>query len=117
VAERGDVWTRYAYGQLPINIHPNDTYLRVFPDGEYDQAWQGVQKIEPIAAMGTNHMDIPNPYYREKADLTSIQYINPASDSIGAGPALIAAQEQDYVASQTENPSFVRAVLARLTGG
>lgn len=114
--ERGDEWINIAYTQLPINIHPNDLYIRVFPDGPYSQAWQGVQKNDPITQLGTNHMGIPNPYYRDRMGLPTVQYDNPAAWSVGAGPALLDAQDQDWVASQQQNPGLLQTVLAKLRG-
>jgi hypothetical protein len=117
VRERGDIWTNKAYTEMPIVIHPNDEYLRVFPDGPFSQAWQGVQKDNPIVDLGTNYMGIPNPYYNAEMGLPTIQYDNPAAMSVGQGPVLVDDYEQSVIAGPVQTqPGLLRTILNRLQG-
>jgi hypothetical protein len=115
--ERGTIWTNVGYQSMPIVIHPNDEYIRVFPDGPYDQAWQGVQKVDPIADVDTTYMEIPNPYYNEMELLPRVQYVNPTSVSVGAGPAVIEGwEEQDELAMAGSQPGLLATIMSRLRG-
>ena len=115
---RGAVWTDRAFNTNPLlNIHPNDLFVRVFPDGQYDMAWAGIQKIDPVADVNVCKMEIPNPYWTNRMKLPTIQQNNPAAWSVGAGPALIEAQEQQYALDSSPNPGILRTLLLRLKGG
>lgn len=113
--------TNMQFNQFPWNIHPDDQYRRVFPDGPFDRAWEGVQKINEMSKVGTARASFYNPNievwnFQTKAQYTSIQRNNQASHSFGAGPASIAAQDQEYQQTGTP-PSFMSMMMARIRGG
>jgi hypothetical protein len=121
VDDRGTVQSPVGYTQFPWNIHPNDRYRRVFPDGPFDRAWEGVQKINLMSSVGTRRASFYDPNipvfnFETKKQYPRVQWNNQASHSFGGGPASIAAQEQEY--QQTgQPPSFLGMVMSRLRGG
>lgn len=119
VRDRGTIQSPFGYGVFPWNTHPNDTYRRVFPDGPFDRAWEGVQKINLISSVGMLRASIYDPNvpvfnFEDKSQLPRIERVH--GFTFGGGPASIAAQEQEY--QQTgQAPSFLRMVIGRLRGG
>ena len=117
VNERGDIWTNRGYTSLPIVIHPNDRYVRVPPGGPFDQAWQGIQKDNPVAHLGTSFADIANPLQTQALSLPYIQQNNPTAMSVGAGPALAASQQNQYAAAvANQRPSLTSSIMRRIRG-
>lgn len=128
-AQRGNIWTNDGYQSdssphtIPNN-KPNprrftayqEQYARVFPDGPYDRAWEGVQKINPVASLSIGKQVLPNPLQRARLTLTSIQQTNMTSHSIGAGTALAAFNEQQAALAATARPSLMSTVLSKLRG-
>lgn len=127
--QRGNVWVDNGYESdtapnvLP-NGHPNpmlltnyrDQYARVFPDGPYDRAWQGIQKINPIAQLSIGRQVMPNPYHRNRMAVPHIHLTNAATHSVGAGTALAAFNEQQAQLAANARPSIVSTLLSRLRG-
>ena len=121
IRDRGTIQSPIGYSQFPWNIHPVDRYRRVMPDGPFDRAWEGVQKINLISSVGMRRASFYNPNipvfnFELKEQYPRIQSNNQASHSFGAGPGSIAAQEQQYQQSGVA-PSFMQMVLSRLRGG
>lgn len=129
-AQRGNVWTDDGFmsGTMPNTLpngkpnplildHYRDAYGRVFPDGPYDKSWQGIQKINPVAALSIGKQVMPNPLQRARLTLTSIQKTNMTSHSIGAGTALAAFNEQQAQLAAAARPSLMSTVLSKLRGG
>lgn len=129
-AQRGNVWTDDGWesdtrpNQLPsgkpdpmLLTHVQDRYARVFPDGPYDRAWPGVQKINPIAALSIGKQAIPNPLQRNRMRVTHINQTNMTSHSIGAGTALAAFNEQQAQLAASVRPSLMSTVMSKLRGG
>lgn len=115
--ERGDVWTNIGYTQPQAMIPvANYRYRRVFPDGPYDQAWQGIQKNNPIADVYTGRPEIPNPYQRNRMALAPILKNNPAAFSVGAGPALYQAQDEFQAVQDSQRPTLLQTILSKLKG-
>jgi hypothetical protein len=121
--DRGNVQlgTNRQFNQFPWNIHPDDQYRRVFPDGPFDRAWEGVQKINLMSSVGTARSSFYDPNvpvfnFETKSQYGRVQQNNQASHSFGAGPASIAAQEQEYQQTGVP-PSFLSMVMQRLRGG
>lgn len=116
--DRGVIQSPFGYGQFPWNIHPNDTYRRVFPDGPFDRAWEGVQKVNEISSVGMLRASIYNPnipvFNFEQREHTPRTNRNTLF-GFGGGPASIAAQEQEYQQTGVP-PSFLKMVLGRLRG-
>ena len=128
-AQRGNVWTNNGWGS---DTHPNaipngkpnplirtnfqDQYARVFPDGPYDRSWQGVQKINPIAALSVGKQVMPNPYQRVRMRVPNINTNNPTSHSIGAGTALAAFNQQQAALAAQARPSLVDTLVGKLRG-
>lgn len=120
VKARGTIQSPFGYTSFPWNTHPDDRFRRVYADGPFDRAWEGVQKINEMSKVGTARASFYNPNipvfnFETKAQYTSIQKNNLASRSFGGGPASIAAQEQEY-AQSGQPPSFMGMVLSRLRG-
>lgn len=120
IRDRGTIQSPIGYTSFPWAIHPNDRYRRVFPDGPFDRAWEGVQKVNLMSSVGTARASFYNPdipvfNFETKAQYGRIQSNNQASHSFGAGPASIAAQEQEFQQTGIP-PSFLRMVMARLSG-
>lgn len=128
-ALRGNVWTDDGWGtDIRPNAIPNgkpnplvltnvqDQYARVFPDGPYDRSWQGVQKINPVAAMSVGKQVIPNPYTRNRMRVPTINNRNPTSHSIGAGTALAAFNQQQAALAATARPSLLSTLAGKLRG-
>lgn len=126
-AQRGNVWTDNGFAsdtvpnRLPngkpnplILDHYRDQYGRVFPDGPYDMSWQGIQKINPIAALSIGKQVLPNPLQRARLTLTSIQKTNMTSHSIGAGTALAAFNEQQAMLAASARPSLMSSISSKL---
>lgn len=115
---RGDVWTNIGYTQpeamIPI---ANYRYRRVFPDGPFDQAWQGIQKNNPISDVYTGYAEIPNPYQRNRMKTSRILQNNPAAYSVGAGPALYQAQDEYQAVQDSQQPGLLQTILSKLKGG
>lgn len=115
--ERGIVQTAVGYRQFPWNIHPDDAYVRVFPDGPYDRQWAGIQKINLISSVGTQRASVygDEPVYIQQLRQYSgtVQAVNQAAYSQGAGPAVLAAQEQ-AMAQSSNPPPLWTSILARL---
>lgn len=127
--QRGNLWVDNGYVSdvvpSPIpNGKPNpmllvnyrDQYARVFPDGPFDMSWDGIQKINPIAALSVGKMVIPNPLFRNRMRLPVINRSNPTSHSIGAGTALAAFNEQQAQLAASVRPSLFSQVFSRLRG-
>lgn len=55
-------WGRTGFGELPLQVHPDDTYTRVPARSWRRYPWPGVQRIDPSAGMSTLYAKIPNPY-------------------------------------------------------
>lgn len=115
----GKIQSPIGFTSFPWQTHPNDRYRRVFPDGPYTMEWPGVQKINLITSVGTQRASM---YGDEPAYLTqlrsrsgTVQSVNWAAYSQGAGPAVIQAQEEAMQQSQ-RGPSFWQSVLARVRG-
>ena len=118
IDQRGDKWTNIGYTQ-PVSMIPvaNYLYRRVAPDGPYSQAWQGIQRNNPVSDIYTGRPEIPNPYQRNRMVLPPTLKNNPAAYSVGAGPALYAAQDQLAAVQDSQRPSLLQTVLAKLKGG
>ncbi|MGH7239162.1 MAG: hypothetical protein ACREHG_03740 [Candidatus Saccharimonadales bacterium] len=113
---RHDIWTNRGYISEPIVIHPNDRYRRVFPDGPYSQAWQGVQKTNPVADVYLGFMELPNPLQTQYMMTNRILRTNPDAYSVGAGPVLYAAQAAPSSVTDYGRPTLIQSVLKRLRG-
>lgn len=118
---RGIVMIPGAYAYRPMQIADRDrgSYVRVAPDGPFDQAWQGVQKMNAVARVGTHYQDIPNPLQTNRMHIPRVMRNNPGAFSIGGGPL-------SYTASQSEaanpynlapaNPTLSGVLKSRLKG-
>lgn len=125
-AQRGNVWTSNGFesGTAPNRLsakpdpmvldHYRDRYARVYPDGPYDRSWQGVQRINPIAALSIGKQVLNNPLQTARMRLTSIQRDNMTAHSIGAGTALAAVNEQQAALAATARPSLASQIGAKL---
>jgi len=118
--QRGDIQTKQGYTSFPWDTHPNDRYVRVFPDGPYDQQWAGIQKNNLISQVGTQRASTygDEPMYLQEVRQHSgtVQSVNWAAYSAGAGPARIAAQQAAYAQQQAQPPSLLSTFMARLRG-
>jgi hypothetical protein len=127
--QRGIIQTKRGFTSQPVQIHPNDRYVRVFPDGPFDEAWEGVQKIVGGIMPGTHRMggmwdprDGMGQYATRnylQGTLTqsgTISNNNAASRSVGAGPASYAAQAQAYAAQQNASPGLLSLLVNKLKG-
>lgn len=118
VRDRGVIQSQRGYNIFPWDTHPNDAYRRVFPDGPFDRAWEGIQRCNEISKVGMLRASIYNPdipvfNFEEKSQLPRVT--RNYGFHFGGGPASIAAQEQEF--QQTgQPPSFVRMVIGRLRG-
>jgi hypothetical protein len=87
--ERGYYMTGIGFVSAPWLTHPDDTYTRCPSQGPYDRAWQGVQKINPLAMLqyGSRHpgmgVDVPgtdpvgSPY-----DVNTMTYVAARGDRV-----------------------------------
>lgn len=98
-------------------VNYRDQYGRVFPDGPYDRSWQGVQKINPIAALSVGLQAMPNPLQRNRMRVTHINKTNMTSHSIGAGTSLAAFNEQQAQLAAAARPSLMSTIVTKLRGG
>lgn len=116
--ERGNVWEDVAYSTSTDITHPNDRYLRVFPDGTFDRSWQGVQKINPIAraARGYQWATIPNPLQTTRLRTGHLQKETAAHRSVGAGTALAEANTEAYERQAIPQAGLLATILGRLRG-
>jgi hypothetical protein len=119
--QRGVIQTGTGYTSFPWNTHPDDQRVRVFADGPFDRAWEGVQKVNLITSVGVlraARYDPNSPVFNfeTKQQTPRVQQNNWAAFSFGGGPASIAAQEQAYQESG-QSQSFLSMVLGRLRGG
>jgi hypothetical protein len=118
--ERGNLRLQQGYTSFPWNTHPDDRYIRVFPDGPYSQKWDGIQKVNLISTVGVlrSARYTPEPaYLQEYATVVPhTQQVNWAAYSQGAGPAVIAQQQAEAQQQAMIPPSFWGAVMARIRG-
>ena len=116
--ERGNVWEDVAFTTSPVRTHPNDIYLRVFPDGTFDRSWQGIQKDNPVAQLsrGSQWATIPNPLQRNQLRVSHLQKETVAHRSIGAGTALAEANQEAYERQAIPQPGLLATILGRLRG-
>lgn len=128
--QRGNVWVDNGYvsdtvpNPLPTG-KPNpmlltnyrDQYARVFPDGTYDRSWQGIQRINPIAALSIGRQVLPDPYKRNRMRVSHINLTNHTSHSIGAGTALAAFNEQQAALATDVRPSLMSSIVSKLRRG
>jgi hypothetical protein len=118
-----NIVTTQGYTSFPIQIHPNDRYVRVFPEGPYTQAWEGVQKINAVASVGKlrtaiyNPNGMANPFQTSKMAVPVVGNNVWGPGSIGTGPAIYGADpnygQADYSAPYQ---SLVSRILAKLRG-
>jgi hypothetical protein len=118
--QRGIIQTPFGYTQFPWNIHPNDRYVRVFPDGPYSQAWEGVQRINFMSSVGTARASVyfpmANPLQTRKTKVPQLQDVNWAAYSQGAGPAVIEYQQQQAAMQAQQNQSLLSTMVRKLRG-
>lgn len=118
---RGIIQTRRGYTSFPWQTHPNDQFVRVFPDGPYSLKWTGVQKINLMSSVGTlraaRYGTQPVYLQQKRTQFSRIQYNNTAGGSfVGTGPAAQQWAQDEYTQSGTIQ-SFTQLVLGRLRYG
>lgn len=86
VGRKGTVYLTHPYVPFPANINPNYEYSGTIPVGPLSQAWQGVQKINAVAGVGTLNAFY---FYRVPSALrystSVINKNNPTGTYIGPG--------------------------------
>ena len=104
---------------MQIDIHPNDLRKRIPPDGPLSQEWAGVQKVNPIAGVGTRFAELDySPLTSSRLRTGTVNLNNPVPDFYGSGPVPVFEQEQATLDSYGGTPQqgLLRTLLGRLTG-
>lgn len=117
-SQRGTVVTTHPYHPYPYTVAPNAYYSGTVPLGPYSQAWQGVQKTNAIARVGTRYAMhdylIPGAH---RASTTFIQKNNPTGTYIGPGIANAQAHAAAArFAARTPKQSIGASIMSRLRG-
>lgn len=110
--ESGMKALRYTKRSAPIIIHPNDLYNRVAPDGPYDVAWQGVQKLNAITQVAINRPTIENPLTSTRMYRPNGNILLNGAAPVGDGPAIYAEENQGT--AYEEQPGLLASIFARL---
>lgn len=114
------VGTQTPYNPWPYSVAPDYRFSGTVPVGIRPAAWQGVQKINGIAQMGT--LWARYEYLNLTASRTTTQFvnqINPMTRYVGPGiaNAPYQAQQATISANSGQKTSLGQRILARLTGG
>lgn len=121
--ERGVIATKVGYVPFPWNTRPVDRYIRVVPEGPFDRAWEGVQRVNELSKVGMLRASMYGtlpvmPMQTTRVKSTRFQRNNAAAFAFGAGPAA-AGEQQAYAeayANQTASPGPLTMFLRRLRG-
>jgi hypothetical protein len=126
VRARGVIQSPIGYTHFPWDLHPIDKRKRVPPGGPYDQAWQGVQRVNLMSRMGfrraSQYGPMPMPLQRNVLRRATVNQNNWSAFSFGAGPVNAQSQNQataDWFQqnAETASPGPVTMFLRRLRGG
>lgn len=114
------VGTPFPYRPYPYSVAPDYEFSGTVPVGIRPGAWQGVQKINAIAQMGTLWARYEYLNLTASAQRTTIiNKINPMTRYVGPGiaNAQMMAQQSMIAPTNTQQKTLGQKILSRLTGG
>lgn len=114
--DRGVIITKQTLRSAQWQTHPNDIRIRVVPDGPYTQAWEGVQKVNPLAYVGTHYQPVLNPLQTGRMTLPTINQNNPIPSFFGTGPITQRQLVNSQQTPGTPSIGFWQGLLAKLRG-